>query len=559
MTNEKDIPPKPPERHPGEASGTGAKRPYTTLDLKATEVPSAGAGQGKEQLDSGANPPAGRTAGPQTAAHPTQREKPDDTPSAAARIAAAAATIRQSSARSAAGAQEATAFGLGGMRGYASHLAAGVLGGLLAVVGSQLFVSRQVQPSLPSAANDTALRDLQQKLASLEQAAGERAASLEGINRTIGALRETQDKLTEQTNALQASSVDRDTTERLGRIQQQITALSAAAAADPQAAARIGQMAQMTTDLANVRQELTQNMEARLAPIAEASEAARSATQRLDREMAGIRSDATRVGQRVDVLRAGSDRVEQSLRALQADASTFNAANERLRADIEARLGNTAKAADISSAVAPVTAKIGALESSLQQVVRAESDRKTNAERIVLSLELANLKRAMDKSGGYAAELASVKKAAGDRIDLGPLERFQHEGVPTPTDLAREFRGIANAVLDADAEQPSASLVDRLWQGARTIVRVRKITHSADDTSTEAVVGRIEAAMQENRLADALAEAGKLPARAAIPAQDWVKKVEARQSVDAVLARIDTELKSSLAGTGAPSQKGDKQ
>jgi len=617
MTDKKDTPPKPPERRTGEASGAGTKRPYTTLDLKATEVPSAGAKQDKEQPKTAGKPLGAGADTPKVAIPPTPQGKPDDTPAAAARVAAAAATLRPASARSAAGddwlteekiikvdqpydggasphhAQEGTAFSLAGIRGYAPHLAAGLLGGLLALLGSQLLVSSRVQQPAPSAASDTVMRDLQQKLAALEQTIKERPAAqlpvgtdqrleavetglaqLDSINRGVGSLRETQARLAEQTKALQTSlerpSIDRDAAGRLDRVEEQLTTLSAAAAADPEAAARVGQTGQMAAKLgeletatanrlATVRKDLTQELEARIAPIAEASEAARSVAQRLDREMANAKSDTTRVSQRVEVLRAGFDRLEQSLRALQADASTLNAATERLKSDIEARLGNTAKPTDISSAVAPVTAKIGALETSLQGMVRAESDRKANAERIVLSLELANLKRAMDRSGSYAAELATVKKAAGDRIDLGPLERFQHNGVATSAELAREFRGIANAVLDADAEQAGASLVDRLLYGARTIVRVRKITHSADDTSTEAIVGRIEAAVQENRLADALAEARKLPARAAVPVQDWLKKAEARQSVDAALARVDADLKASLGGRAASGQTGDKQ
>ena len=49
MADKKDNPPKPPEHRPGDAAGAGAKRPYTTLDLKATEVSSPGAKPDKEQ------------------------------------------------------------------------------------------------------------------------------------------------------------------------------------------------------------------------------------------------------------------------------------------------------------------------------------------------------------------------------------------------------------------------------------------------------------------------------------------------------------------------------
>jgi hypothetical protein len=591
MVDKKDNPPKPPEHRPGEAPGAGIKRPYTTLDLKATEVPSPASKQDKERAQSTGKPLG--TATTKVAVSPGEQARPDDIQASAARIAAAAATLRQGSSRGAVGgdritkeanisvdrpldsptkspsqANGGTAFGFERIRGYASPLAAGVLGGLIAVVGSQFLASPQMQrPASP--AIDTALRDVQQKLAALEQVAKERPAAqpsantgqrleaveaglaqLDSVNRSLGALSETQAKLAEQTKALERQSIERDGAGRLDKIQEQLATLSAAANADPQTAARIGQTAQVTAKLGELETR-----------FAEASEAAKSATQRLEREMANARSDATRVSQRVEMLRVGSERLEQSLRALQADAGAISTAMEKLKSDIEAQLGKTAKSADISTAMAPVTAKIGALEASLQGVVRAENDRKINAERIVLSLELASLKRAMDRGGSYAVELANVKKAADGRIDLAPLERYQHDGVPTSAELAREFRGIVNLVLDADAEQPGTSLVDRLLYGARTIVRVRKVTHSADDTSTEAIVGRIEGAVQENRLADAVAEAKKLSARAAIPAQDWLKKAEARQSVDAALARVDADLKAALGGATAPgqNQKGDRQ
>jgi hypothetical protein len=68
----------------------------------------------------------------------------------------------------------------------------------------------------------------------------------------------------------------------------------------------------------------------------------------------------------------------------------------------------------------------------------------------------------------------------------------------------------------------------------------------------------MEAALKENRLGDVLAEAGKLSPRAAIPAQDWLKKVEARQAVQDSLAAVDAALKASLVNAPAAGQKGDR-
>jgi hypothetical protein len=90
--------------------------------------------------------------------------------------------------------------------------------------------------------------------------------------------------------------------------------------------------------------------------------------------------------------------------------------------------------------------------------------------------------------------------------------------------------------------------MDRLLSGARSIVRVRKAGYAADDISLEAVIGRMETAIKEGRLADVLATAKKLPPKAALAGEDWIKKVEARQAVEQAMAEVEAQLKVSLGG-----------
>jgi len=104
-------------------------------------------------------------------------------------------------------------------------------------------------------------------------------------------------------------------------------------------------------------------------------------------------------------------------------------------------------------------------------------------------------------------------------------------------------------ILDAEAETPNSTLMDRLLSGARSIVRVRKAGHAADDVSLEALIGRMEAAIKDGRLADVLANAKKLPPKAALAGEDWIRKVEARQAVEQAMAAVEGQLKASL---GAP-------
>ena len=55
-----------------------------------------------------------------------------------------------------------------------------------------------------------------------------------------------------------------------------------------------------------------------------------------------------------------------------------------------------------------------------------------------------------------------MKKIAGSTLDLSALERSVQEGVPTAQELAKSFRKVANAMLDAEAEPADAGVVDRL-------------------------------------------------------------------------------------------------
>ena len=82
-------------------------------------------------------------------------------------------------------------------------------------------------------------------------------------------------------------------------------------------------------------------------------------------------------------------------------------------------------------------------------------------------------------------------------------------------------------------------------------MRVRKAGHAADDMSLEAVISRMEAALRDGRLGDVLANAKKLPPKAALTGEDWIRKVEARQGVDQAMAEVETQLKVALGGKKA--------
>lgn len=578
------------------------KKPYATLDLKATEVkPAETASTGTAKTvtpepakDSSGKPAAAPAASASTSSTPTspapsasskpgEPVKPDagktdgksdaktDPKAGAAAAAAAAATgpAKKPASPVAATAPVAppAAKARGGFGSFLSHMAAGIVGGGLALFGGdQIAQNLGLSDLLPGAGTAalqerlTALEkqskggpavDIAQRLAQSEKRVEEQAQTIAQLNATAGAI-------AGETKALQeklAQAADAQT--RVARLEETLATLSAAAAGEqpgrlPQLMAITTQLKQLEMALANqtaaLRRDVSQAIETRAAQVAEAGEVAKSATQRIDRDMAAVKTETARLTQRVEALKADGDRHAEGLRVVREETGKIISAVDGLKGDVESRLKTVARPNDVSAAIAPVTSKLASLEQGLASVVKSEEDRRSNAERIVLSLELANLKRVLDRGQRYEAELAEVKKAAGGKVDLSALDKFKTQGVATTADLLRDFRPVANAIIDTETEPADGNVVDRLLAGAKSIVRVRKVDHKAGDTSAEAMVSRIELALKEGRLGNVIDEAKALSPRAAGAARDWLEKVEARASVDKALVALEGQLKSSLGG-----------
>jgi hypothetical protein len=541
MNTKKDEPGK---KDPTGASGPSASRPHATIDLKATEV------------------------GPKAPKEPPREEPPKaDKPAAAA---APAGTPPRASTGAGAGKPEEQkrepARSVGSSR-FFTHLAAGIAGGIVALLGADMLASQLGLSSSPdqaqvSAALQRRIEALEtgskgngatEKLAARLKTAEAKLGKLEQLRGSVVTLEKNQGALNRDVKSLDAKvgaqSADGSAEARIKKLEDQLAALSEAAARDPnggglpQLAAVTGKItdieATLTNQLDALRKNVTEEIDTRLAASATASEAAKSGTQRIDRELASIKTDNAQLAARLNTLNAEADRASQTLRTTQEELT-------QLKVDLNARLPTFARPEDVAAATNPLSDKITSLQQDMQSVVKGEADRKTTTSRIVLSLELANLKRAIDRGNGYAAELAATRKLSNDGIDLAPLSRFADSGVPTLAELRQDFKAVAFKVIDADQQPVDGSIVERLLAGAKSVVRVRKVNHESDDKTAEAVVARMETALNEDRLDDVINEAKTLPPAAQDAARDFLAKVEARNAVDRALASVETQLKASL-------------
>ncbi len=650
MTDKKSPSDKPTSGKPGSGTPTAGKKPHATIDLKATEVKSGETDKAKPTSVPGTGGSSTAAGGPAKSTATAGTSSVEATPGAAkdAKSATAAATGAKpdekktddkkpgatttaapgASAASAAGGSAAMSGGKstggkaddslksggsgsngdggrgkagaapppprrsgGGIGSIFSHLAAGLVGGFVMLLGADALQPQlaeiKTKLGLPETADNSGqVAELQTRLAALEQKTGEtdstagqaqleqqvadaqtKLAELESLKGELAQLKEQQSSLEAKTQevAEQAASGGGDgeavPEQRIARLEQQLEAMTSAAKNDegsgfvPKLAALTGRMADLEqtlkTQIDSVRASVSQDVGKRIEEIETSSEAARSGTQRIDRQLSGVANDTARLGQQLETVKADMKRLGDTLRALQEETATVSSRLSGFEGDVTSKIGKLAGPDDISGAVSPVADQVQQLASRVENVVAAEKDRKENAKRIVLTLELANLERAIERGESFSNELAQVKQTADGLLDLSKLEQFDTSGVASISKLQEGFRPVAHQIIEATDAPSGDSVFDQLLANARSVVKVRKVNHADGDTSPEAIVARIEDALASGRLGEVIGLAEKLPESGQQAAGDWLAKVRDRNAVDVALASVSDQLKASLSGASS--------
>ncbi len=157
------------------------------------------------------------------------------------------------------------------------------------------------------------------------------------------------------------------------------------------------------------------------------------------------------------------------------------------------------------------------------------------------------LKSAIDRGGPFLAELDALRSIAPDEQAVTALAQDAQVGVPTRTDLRREFPKTADAMLGAvNQPDPNEGIFDRLVSSAMSGIRVRPVG-SVEGETPEAVIARIEDKLNNGDLKGAALEWDGLP-DAAKPVGDAFKaKLDQRLRVEAA---IDAAVAATMAKPG---------
>jgi len=466
-----------------------------------------------------------------------------------------------------------------GAGSFVSHMLAGVAGAGLAIFGAD-YLANTIGLSLPTYSAGQ-VEGLTRRLETLEQATKERtgdaATSLlreqvdalkvkveqaAAVATTVDAVQTQQKQIADRAakleQALSAQPPGPETAGRIGKLEDQFKLMAQAGAAGQSGnsgtmAGLIAKVDAMGTGLdahldetrkslqAELQKQST-HFETRLAEVDKSMsvDTLKASGKSLSDQIVTLRADGDKLHQDIATVAAGNDALRKELAGLTETTTA-------LKTKIEADAATFAKSQQLSD----VNATAAKLQSDVAAIAAKDQSREQGANRILLTLQLANLKRAVERGGSYAKELAEVKRLSPKGLDLTALDAGAEKGLPTNALLTSEFKDLTWSILNADGK-PSGdgSLLGELWQGARSVVQVRRTGEVAGD-STEAILARAESRLQASDLDGTLREVAQLKGDARKVAEPWMAKLAGRLAVDQAMANVEADLAKLMGPNGA--------
>jgi len=188
---------------------------------------------------------------------------------------------------------------------------------------------------------------------------------------------------------------------------------------------------------------------------------------------------------------------------------------------------------------AELTSRIESAEQKLNEPV--------NDIQMAKAVAVTALKSAIDRGGPFLAELDALRSIAPDEQAVAALAQDAQVGVPTRSDLRREFPKTADAMLDAlNQPDPNEGIFDRLVSSAMSGIRVRPVG-SVEGETPEAVIARIEDKLNNGDLKGAALEWDGLPDAAKPAGEAFKAKLDQRLRVEAA---IDAAVAATMAKPG---------
>jgi hypothetical protein len=305
-------------------------------------------------------------------------------------------------------------------------------------------------------------------------------------------------------------------------LRNEVAAGGNAAQPDPAQAARLDEIAstvnRLQTDVAELRSAISQG---------EGGDAA------------GLQSLDQRIGD-----------LEAAVASLGRDAGTgagetldLAPLTERVGA-VESQLAEVSRAAQAASeATAGIPDRIASLDQRLSAIdtrvgeLASRIEAQASNPRIALAIAAAGLKAAIDRGDPFMTELETYASIAPGAQEIADLRGLAASGVPTRAAISAEVNAAANRMIAAAAPvAEDAGFFGRLLDSMQSVIKVRPIGDIEGD-GVDAIVARLEAAVRAGDYGRAISEYETLPEPARQAGAEFIARVKARQSADTLVER----------------------
>lgn len=196
------------------------------------------------------------------------------------------------------------------------------------------------------------------------------------------------------------------------------------------------------------------------------------------------------------------------------------------------------KLASLESTVSTLQSEKAAQDAANADLTRrlGEAETKINEPRddieVARAIASAGLKAAIDRGGPFLTELDTLSRVTPDDPAIQSLKPFAATGVPSRSELTREFPDVANAMLASlDQTDPNQGIIDRLAESALSLVKVRPVGN-VEGEGADAKIARIEDKLRNGDLKGAALEWDGLAEPAKAAAAKFKTSLDARIQVE---------------------------
>lgn len=381
-------------------------------------------------------------------------------------------------------------------RGTGALVAAGIVGGLIVLVGGGGLQWAGLLPlpggsGAPAVVDGDAIAGLKAELAALRQEieAAKPGGDATGLTQSVA---ELQASVQSANSALDQAKAD---------IAGLKDAIEKGAGGDGAAVAALSQkMTALESSVATLRET-----------VSKGSTGDAAAVQALDEKLAALAASVAAL-QQAGVTQASLDAVDQKVAALEAGLASAGEASKESEA------------------------RIGALEQNVKGLSEQLAQQAAQP-KVALAIAAAALNSAIERGGTFAAEVETLAAIAPDVPELPALREIAAQGIATQAELVAGMDDAANAMIAAaEAPDRNSGFWDQLWSSMESLVQVRPIGNVQGDT-VPAKVARMEVALKAGDLAKVAAEFETLPDAAKAAGQPFVDKVKARQTAQDLVAK----------------------